>query len=604
MKRNWITNIAVAGIVALLTVFLVLQYTWLSEASAAEQERMQRRVESDTKAFADEFNREVQAAYFNFQTGAETFRNADYTEFNERYDFWKSKTAFPELITEILFVPKDDAGTALKYDAAAKTFVPADQPDEISRIRSAIGPERPATFIDAQNLFIIPIFPSEKQVGRILIRTAKPDNPTTVKLPEPEGYVVVKLDRQVLTEKLIPQLASKYFPEGNYRVSVNDSSKVDAAGQPSAAGEPDATAGLFNMTPENLVFFASRELALPRREAPPPGGVVVNQRIETHTFSRAEAGEKGKAGRFTIEVQENDGGTPKTAVLTRSSTEGGQWQLSVSHAAGSIEEFVRGEKYRNTGIALGIYLLLVGSILAIVVSANRARAFAQRQVDFVSSVSHEFRTPLAVIYSAGENLADGVAKDETQVSRYGELIKGEGRKLSSMVEQILEFAGARSGKRKFNFVPAEVSEIVADALKECGPMIKERGVEVETDIAAGLPTIDADRTAISQALQNLIANAVKYGNGERWVRISAANGGGAVRLTVEDRGIGISNADLKKIFEPFYRSKDVVDAQIHGNGLGLSLVKEIAEAHGGKVTAASETGKGSRFTIELPAAKA
>jgi signal transduction histidine kinase len=225
---------------------------------------------------------------------------------------------------------------------------------------------------------------------------------------------------------------------------------------------------------------------------------------------------------------------------------------------------------------------------------------AQRQVDFVSSVSHEFRTPLAVIYSAGENLADGVAKEERQVSRYGDLIKGEGKKLSSMVEQILDFAGADSGRRKYNFTDTSIADVVASALSECQPLIAEKDVAVETDIHPALPRINADADALRQAVQNLIVNSIKYGDGRGFVRVSAENGGGNISISVEDRGIGISKSDLRQIFEPFFRSREVVDAQIHGNGLGLSLVKKIAEAHGGKVTAESEKGKGSKFTIKVP----
>jgi signal transduction histidine kinase len=144
----------------------------------------------------------------------------------------------------------------------------------------------------------------------------------------------------------------------------------------------------------------------------------------------------------------------------------------------------------------------------IFVSTQRAKLFAQRQVDFVSSVSHEFRTPLAVIYSAGENLTDGVVSSEMQVAKYGHLIKREGKKLTTMVEQILEFAGARSGKRKYDLRETDVKEIVENALAECEFLIKEKGFTVEKEIAENLPRIAADEKALSQTIQNLIVNAV------------------------------------------------------------------------------------------------
>jgi signal transduction histidine kinase len=238
----------------------------------------------------------------------------------------------------------------------------------------------------------------------------------------------------------------------------------------------------------------------------------------------------------------------------------------------------------------------------IFVSAQRSRRLAQRQLDFVSSVSHEFRTPLAVICSAGENLADGVAKEEAHVSRYGTMIKGEGKKLTGMVEQILEFAGADSGRRKYNFRKTDVGEVVQNALDECMPMFREKQFDIDTKISPDLPTIAVDREALSGAIQNLLQNSAKYCNGTKWLRLSAENDAGRVKISVEDRGIGISRSDLRQIFQPFFRSKTVVDSQIHGNGLGLSLVKQIAEAHGGKVYAQSEVGKGSKFTIDLAAA--
>lgn len=604
MKRNWLTNLIVAGIVGLLTLFLVLQYNWLSEASTAERDRMRRGVEAETKAFADEFNREIQAAFFNFQTSPASWNDNDATEFNERYDYWRSKTAYPDLVRDIYYLPLDDAAPAKRFDAVNRTITAADAKAELSEIRGRLKSKSTRTVYDDINVLTMPIFDTEKRIDRILIREEAGGIKTTASPPEPEGHLIVMLDRNVITSRMLPELAAKHFGEGDFVLAVSDRGGNSIWGRAAAQGEPDASAGLLDMRPDNLIFFANRELTLPRAQQHGQTGVVVNQRIESHTFQKTEAASTEKGGTFTIEMKGKGDEKPRTTVLATSTTEGGSpWTVRVDHKSGSIETYISGEKLKSFAVGLGIYLLLVGSIVAIVFSAQRSRRFAQRQIDFVSSVSHEFRTPLAVIYSAGENLADGVAKDDGQVSRYGELIKNEGKKLSGMVEQILEFAGARSGKRRYSFAATSVRAVIDDAIAECTSLIEDRQVDVETSIPETLPEINADKPALIQALQNLIANSVKYGNGEKWVRISAVNGGGMVKITVEDRGIGISAADLKQIFEPFYRAKDVVDAQIHGNGLGLSLVKEIAEAHGGSVHAESEVGKGSRFTIELPTNK-
>jgi two-component system phosphate regulon sensor histidine kinase PhoR len=170
-----------------------------------------------------------------------------------------------------------------------------------------------------------------------------------------------------------------------------------------------------------------------------------------------------------------------------------------------------------------------------------------------------------------------------------------------MVEQILEFAGANAGKTKYDFRAQSVKRIVEDALRECQPLIDGKNFDVECEVAENLPDVKADANALSRAIQNLIGNSLKYSTpSSKWLKISAKNGGGKVKIAVEDKGIGIAPADLKHIFEPFYRAKAVVDEQIHGNGLGLSLVKETVEAHGGKISAESEIGKGSKFIVHLP----
>ncbi|MGD9590022.1 MAG: sensor histidine kinase [Pyrinomonadaceae bacterium] len=603
MKGSLVTNLVLGGVLLVLTLFLGLQYNWLAQASEAERERLEKRAEADTQKLAEAFNREMQAAFFNFQADARGWVKGDWTEFNERFDYWRGRARYPDLIREVYFLGRVEQQT-LRYDREGRAFVPAELAGGVAEFASGIRSEawlKP--FYEEPFAFVIPILDAIDQKHRILIEKTRIADPAALHMPMHYGLLVIMLDRDLVTGKMLPELFSEHFPDGDFRASVknnSDAAVFETGGQLTAA---DASSRLMSLSPDSMVIFSATNAA-GRMWTERPPEMMLSERIESRSFTRRTNGRDGTSSdTFTIQV--DPGGTEagpakaRASVITTTSPPE-PWSLSIQHTSGSIAGHVADEFRKSFAIGLGIYLLLVGSIIAIVLSAVRARRFAQRQIDFVSSVSHEFRTPLAVIYSASENLADGVANDREQVARYGGLIKNEGRKLSAMVEQILEFAGARSGKRKYNFVLGDVTEAVRRALEEAEPALKESGFEVESSLTPDLPKTSIDPDAIETVVRNLIQNAVKYSNGSRWIRVATENGGDSIKIVVEDRGIGISDAERKKIFEPFYRGKEVVDAQIHGNGLGLSLVKEIIDVHGGKVGLTSEIGKGSRFVIEVP----
>jgi signal transduction histidine kinase len=173
-----------------------------------------------------------------------------------------------------------------------------------------------------------------------------------------------------------------------------------------------------------------------------------------------------------------------------------------------------------------------------------------------------------------------------------------------MVEQVLEFAGAQSGRKNYELRPAELNQVIEDAVTACRLQLAEGGFEIEKKIAAHLPMVKADADALSRAIQNLLSNAMKYSGGSRWIGLSAepvntANGE-EVRIKISDRGLGVAPSERERIFEPFYRGKETQAAQIRGNGLGLSLVKHIITAHGGRVSVESKIGEGSVFMLHLP----
>jgi len=252
--------------------------------------------------------------------------------------------------------------------------------------------------------------------------------------------------------------------------------------------------------------------------------------------------------------------------------------------------------------------LFFGSIAVWLVQLSTMRAalqLASLQMDIVASVSHELRTPITAILSAGENFRDGLILGEDGVKEHGSIITGQARQLKSLVDQVLIYAAAVKDRPWHDVRLVNTSDLINDALSKVSVLLREGEFTVGREMKPDLPPVAGDLSLLSQCLQNLIANAVKYSGQSRWVGISAdlvGTGSSAdVQISIHDHGVGIASADLAHVFEPFYRGRRSVQAQIRGTGLGLSIAKRCAEAFGGHLTVASEEGVGSVFTLHLPA---
>jgi signal transduction histidine kinase len=256
---------------------------------------------------------------------------------------------------------------------------------------------------------------------------------------------------------------------------------------------------------------------------------------------------------------------------------------------------------------LGITLVFaIVSVWAIQRSRMQsAIQLARMQMEFVASVSHELRTPLTVISSAADNIADGLVEGKEEIKNYGSAIRSQSQQMTELVNEILLFAATKDRKNAYVLRPLKVPDLLDSVLVRTSELVKRAGFTLDVQIDAELPCVVGDMSALSQCLQNLLINAIKYSGSSRWIGVRAfvsdseVHKGKRVCIAVQDRGIGIQRSELPHIFEPFYRSAAVTAEQIHGTGLGLSLSKTLAEAMGGELSVVSELGVGSIFTLHL-----
>ncbi|MDP1571343.1 MAG: HAMP domain-containing sensor histidine kinase [Vicinamibacterales bacterium] len=620
-----VTGWLALAVLVLVPLLAVLQYRWLGQLSEGEHERMQRTLSTAAQQFAVEVDGELSKALSALQVDAATLEREAWDVVAQRYDTWAASAITPDIVERVYLAvetPETTSapGTApalslrawnpgtLAFDAAEWTpdlapLVPRLQAHVLhaaGRDPSAQGRER-----------LMPPHPlgDERVLVSPVMRVAFPGPGANGRMGAPEmtllGFTIIALDLDVIRNQVVPAVVRRHLYDADgsteYRIAVvhrDDEARVIFESEEGAAAavrtRHDASVDFLTARPTGLMIGRTRGGSPPAPGGPAPRDGALTIATDRVVVNMLEATREGERA---------------TTVQTRLfSGRDGYWRLLVAHESGSLDAAVANVRLRNLFLSSGILLLLTVAIALIVGSARRAQDLARQQMEFVAAVSHELRTPVAVINSAAGNLADGVVGDPARVKTYGATIQTEARRLGETVERVLQLAGLEAGQGAANgVVPAEA--LVHEAVEACQSEIARYGATVECDIAPGLPAIAGDGPALRSAVQNLVGNAVKYGGAEPWVRVSVRRGDGAPRrgagtvlITVEDRGLGIAAEDRAHVFEPFYRGREAVSRQIQGSGLGLSLVARIAKAHGGRVSLDSDPGRGSRFTLHLPAA--
>ena len=619
----FVLAVALLGLIALLAT---LQYKWLGRISDAEREHMRATLNTSASGFTQDFDSELTRAYLLFQMDPQAIASLE-SRMAVRWDRWEATARYPRIIKGIYHAGSNVRDGLQQFNPDTRTLEPVVWPAALEPIREALDatPEpantsglvvrqMASTVWESIPALLIPMpqFFLGQQPGRAEVRVT----PTL-------SYIVVLLDRDYITTEMLPALAQQHFRRGDDRfdyqlavVSPADRGIIyhsTDAFTPGPDAQVDAAVDLFQVRMQDFGSIVSEVRRFNATfVAGPLHGSGTSTTVTEHFVlppgaNRPSSDREGSP--FSIFVQQN--GTPSStptpggatgATRFTSAVVAPRWRLLVKHPSGSLEAAVNAARRRNLAISSSILSVLGVSVGLLVLSTRRAQDLARQQMEFVAAVSHELRTPLAVIRSAGDNLADGVVKDDAEIRKYGDLVRNEGRRLTDMVEQILEFAGIESGQRAFVLSPVAIAPMLHDVVESRRSLIETARVQVEYDIADHLPPVLGDETALRRVFENLVANAIKYGERGGWIGIRARLLGREVHVTVADRGIGIDLSEQSRIFEPFYRAPDVVAARIQGAGLGLSLVQRIVRAHGGNITVRSEPGAGSEFTVVLPAA--
>jgi signal transduction histidine kinase len=599
--------IVVLAALVLLPLVAVLQFRWIGQVSDAERERRERTLGHATSALTQDLNLELVRALIGLQADGTSVRNDNWTEYAERTAGWRAATAAPAIVKDVLLADRGPDGLRLRrWSFQTRSFNAADWTPDLESYRTRLlkeldewrqnPPDQPPPrlfdlFSPDGTTIVAPIapIPVQNATGRV------------TEIDPVFGYVFIRLDLEFIRSEFLPALVGKHFRQeagDEYRIAVVSRQRPDDViyelnvdDQRKLLAHHDAEVDFFGFNPEQ--FMLVRQVAESLHNSMPPNP----ERRRSLFFNFM--GRRGP----------DSGGKPSGNVKVVGNLRAGEdtlrWKLIAQHRAGSLEAAVGRARMRNLGLSVGVLLLLFGAMAALAATARRAERLARQQIEFVAAVSHELRTPVSVIGSAAENLAGGFITDRARVKQYGLQIGTEARRLGETVERVLLYAGIEAGRAVGYRAPIAVSGLIADALAASSAALSDANAKLETDVPSILPPVLADSAALRATLQNLVANAIKYGGAQPWVRITATTAttrhGEEVRIAVSDRGLGIPSADLPHIFEPFYRGAEAQSRQIRGNGLGLSIVKGIVEAHGGRVTVQSSPGAGSTFTIHLSA---
>src|SRR5262245_1818181 len=493
-------------LMAALSTMAVLQYRWIGAVATAERQRMQNSVQLATSRFSEEFNGEVARALISLIRVQDSFFPDTY---GELFFQWAATSAYPQMVRSVFVA--DSSGheqvRLSRLNTKTRMLEICDWPDRLLEVKESFGrdffdagsirPRRGLPFLSTDPPTVV------APLARLFTRPVSSLSsfpPIPPFIAGPHGWVIVEFDQERIVNEVFPAFVARYFSAlgvDEFHVQVlarGEPRTVIYQSDPSAPaqqfGVADSIADLFEFGPGSFV---------PRPEPPGPG-----------------LGFRGEV--FSLIAGEN----------------AGHWQVLVEHRLGSLDAAANRLRLRNLTVSFGVLLVLVGAVALMIVTSERERTLARRQMQFAAAVSHEMRTPLAAIQALTHNLSIGIIKDPSHICEYARMVHDEARGLSSIVDQILLFAETRSIQKKYSVSAVEVVEVVDHALSSLTSQVRGSGCEIVTDISVDLPPVRANAVSLAHCVRNLVSNATTYATGR--IEITATAMARVVRVNVIDHG--------------------------------------------------------------------
>jgi signal transduction histidine kinase len=276
------------------------------------------------------------------------------------------------------------------------------------------------------------------------------------------------------------------------------------------------------------------------------------------------------------------------------------WTLQTGFGNRSIAEIAEASSRPQLVLMAILAMVMAVGILFVAGAAAREVRLAELKSNFVASVSHDLKTPLALIQLFAETLELGRVRTPERAAEYYRIINDEAKKLTRLIENILDFSRMEAGLRPYRTAPADLGEVTRAVVDRMRSQFEQGRFTVTTAVEPGLPAVDIDTGAVQQAIENVLANAMKYSREARDIHVAVSRHGAAVHVDVVDHGIGIDRRNQRRIFRKFYRVDSGLGGGPQGTGLGLAIVEHTMRGHGGAVRVHSDPGQGSTFTLAFP----